>query len=187
MNIRGFVGAAVVCLVSAFVGRARAEEGTPSRSAKVDYSVSLLAGYGAGERFEDDSRNRYGLALGARLGLSVKHPPRLYYGLSFLYFTGYDGPTQKVHTSTLDGELGYELRLLDDRVLIRPQVAVGVAQVATIQSDNAGYPLALHVAPGALVGVRVAPLLLSAEYRRDIVIGDWPSSNTVLFGCGLML
>jgi len=57
----------------------------------------------------------------------------------------------------------------------------------TIQSDFGGYPLAFHCAPGVLFGARVGPVLVSAEYRRDIVADQWPSSNSVLFGAGLML
>lgn len=164
---------------------ALADEAPTTRPNKTDYSVTLLGGYGAGERFEDDSMNRYGLALGARAGLTLA-APRLYFGLSFLHYTGYE-TSQKRYTNTLDAEFGYEFHLLRGRLLIRPQLALGVAQVVTLQSDNEGYPLGLHWAPGVLVGGRVGPVLLSVEYRRDMIPSEWPSSNTVLFGVGVRM
>jgi hypothetical protein len=162
-----------------------ADEPPEGRPSKIERSVSLLVGYGSGERFEDDERNNYGFALGARAGLTLV--PRLYFGLSFLHYSGYEETSQKRYTNTLDAELGYEFRLLRERVLIRPQLALGLAQAVTVQPDNGGYPLAFHVAPGVLVGGRVGPVLISVEYRRDMVPGEWPSSNSVLFGAGVML
>jgi len=163
-----------------------ADERPAEKPGKTEYSISFLAGYGAGEQFEDDDSNRYALALGARAGLTLQ-APRLYFGLSFLHFGGSEAPSGERFTNTLDAEFGYEFRLLRDRLLIRPQLALGVAQAVTIQSDNSGYPLGFHWAPGVMAGVRLAPVLFTAEYRRDIVTDDWPSSNTVLFGCGLTL
>jgi hypothetical protein len=165
---------------------ALADERSARGPSKTDHSVSLLAGYGAGEQFEDDERNDYGLALGARVGLTLA-APRLYFGLSFLHYGGYEETSQKRYTNTLDAEVGYEFRLLRERLLIRPQLALGLAQAVTIQSDNSGYPLVFHAAPGVLVGARVGPVLISVEYRRDMVHDEWPSSNTVPFGAGLML
>jgi len=165
---------------------ALAEEGPPKRPPQAEHGISLLAGYGAGERFEDDAKNRYGFALGARAGLTFA-APRVYVGLSFVHFSGYDVPSQKVHLSTLDGELGYELRVLQERLFLRPQLVLGVAQPATIQPDNASYPLAVHGAPGVLLDVRFTPVLFSAEYRRDLIPNRWPGAHSVLFGCGLML
>lgn len=184
MNIRGLIWGSILSV--GWTTAALADEGPAKKPAKTEHSISLLAGYGAGEQFEDDARNRYGLAFGARAGVTLP-APRLYFGLSFLHFSGYENPSQKVHTSTLDGEFGYEFRLLQERLLIRPELALGVAQAATIQPDNAGYPLGFHWAPGVLLGLRVAPLLITAEYRRDMLASEWPSSNSVLFGCGLML
>jgi hypothetical protein len=157
------------------------------KPANISYSFSLLGGYGAGTQFEDDARNYYGAAIGGRAGLTLPRP-NLYFGLSFLHFTG-DSSTgpDKVYTNTLDAEFGYDFHLLKERFLIRPQLGLGVVQAVRIQSDNAGYPLVFHWAPGMLVGVRFAPLLVSAEYRRDMVPDQWPSSNTVLFGLGLTL
>jgi len=184
MNVRGLVWASI--LIMAWSTAAHADEGPPKAPAKTEHSVSLLVGYGGGEEFEDDPTNRYGFALGARAGLTLA-APRVYLGLSFVHFNGAEEPHQKVHTNTLDGEFGYELRLLQEHLLIRPQLALGIAQPATIQPDNAGYPLAFHWAPGVLVGVRFAPVLITAEYRRDTMPSDWPSSNSVLFGFGVML
>jgi len=184
MNLRTFVWTCVSSV--AWTTSALADDGAAAKPAKTEYSVSLLAGYGAGEQFEDDTRNRYGVAIGARAGLTLA-APRLYFGLSFLHFGGYQEPAQEVHMNTLDGEFGYEFRLLRERLLIRPQLGLGFAQTVTIQPDNAGYPMGFHWAPGVLVGVRFAPLLISAEYRRDMVPSDWPSSNSVLLGFGLML
>jgi hypothetical protein len=183
MRIRAVLWASIGAL--GWTTAALADDGSAKRPSKTDYSVSLLAGYGAGEQFQDDERNNYGFALGARAGLTLA-APRLYFGLSFLHFSGYE-TWQKRYTNTLDAEFGYEFRLLRERLLIRPQLALGVAQAVTIQSDNAAYPLALHWAPGVLVGGRVGPVLISVEYRRDIVAEEWPSSNSVLFGAGLML
>lgn len=160
-------------------------DGEPRKPAKIEYSASALVGYGAGETFEDDTRNNYGFALGARAGLTLPKP-RLYFGLSFVHFAGYTDD-QRAYTNTLDAEFGYEFLLLRDRLLIRPQLALGTAQTVRIQSDNGGYPLAFHWAPGVLVGLRMAPLLITAEYRRDLVPSQWPSANSVLFGCGVRL
>ncbi|HKO49829.1 MAG TPA: hypothetical protein VJV79_18995 [Polyangiaceae bacterium] len=184
MNPRVVGWASIFCL--GWTTAALADEAPAKKPAKLESSASLLAGYGAGEQFEDDTRNNYGLALGGRAGVTLA-APRLYFGLSFLHFSGYEETWQKRYTNTLDAEFGYEFRLLRERLLIRPQLALGVAQAVTIQSDNAGYPLTFHCAPGVLVGARVGPLLISVEYRRDLVPDQWPSSNSVLFGAGLML
>ena len=175
---------AIVCSLG-WTTAALAEEAPTKKPLKTEYNVSLLSGYGAGNQFEDDSSNRYGFALGARAGLTLA-APRLYFGLSFLNFSGFRDSTQKVHTNTLDAELGYEFRLLWELLLIRPQLALGAALPITTQSDNAGARLLFHWAPGVLVGVRVSPVLLTAEYRHDMTSDDWPSSNSVLFGAGLM-
>jgi hypothetical protein len=184
MNIKAVLWVSMGVL--GWTTNALANEGSLNTPSKTDYSASLLAGYGAGEQFQDDDRNRYGFALGARAGLTLA-APRLYLGLSFLHFTGYEEMLQERYTNTLDVELGYEFRLLRERLLIRPQMGVGVAQVVSIQSDNSGYPLGLHWAPGVLVGGRVGPVLITVEYRRDMAPGGWPSSNSLLFGAGLML
>ncbi len=184
MNIRVVVWGSILGL--GWTTAALADEGAADKPVKTEYGISLLVGYGAGGQFEDDARNRYGFALGARAGLTLA-APRLYFGLSFLHFNGYKQPSEERHTSTLDGEFGYDFQLLQERLLIRPQLALGVAQAVTIQPDNSGYPLTFHWAPGVLVGVRVGPVLISAEYRRDLVPDQWPSSNSVLFGCGLLL
>lgn len=184
MRTRTVLGATIAAVVvtTGALAEPHFERG-PSRN---DHSVSLLAGYGAGERFEDDERNNYGFALGARVGLTLA-APRLYFGLSFLHYSGYEDTSQKRYTNTLDAELGYEFRLFRERLLIRPQLALGLVQAVTLQPDNHGYPLTLHAAPGVLVGGRVGPVLISAEYRRDMVPDEWPSSNSILFGAGLML
>jgi len=184
MKLRTFVWTSVLSV--AWPTSALADDGAAQAPTKTEYSVSLLTGYGAGEQFEDDARNRYGLAIGARAGFTLA-APRLYFGLSFLHFGGYQEPTQEVRMNTFDVECGYEFRLLRERLLIRPQLGLGFAQTATIQPDNAGYPIAFHWTPGVLVGVRFSPVLISAEYRRDIVESAWPSSNSVLLGFGLML
>jgi hypothetical protein len=184
MNLRTFVWTSVLNV--AWATSALADDGAANKPPKTEYSVSLLTGFGAGDQFEDDTRNRYGVAIGARAGLTLA-APRLYFGMSFLHFGGYQEASQEVHANTFDGELGYEFRLLRERLLIRPELALGFAQTVTVQADNGGYPIAFHWAPGVLVGVRFSPLLLSAEYRRDMVPSDWPSSNSVLLGFGLML
>ena len=184
MRIRAVLWASISAL--AWTTTALADEAAAKKPSKTDHSVSLLAGYGAGEQFEDDDRNNYGLALGARAGLTLA-APRLYFGLSFLHFSGYDDTSQKRYTMTLDAELGYEFRLLREHLLIRPQLALGAALAVTAQSDNAGAALPFHLAPGVLVGGCVGPVLVSIEYRRDMVTAEWPSSNSVLFGAGLVL
>jgi hypothetical protein len=92
MNIRGILWVTLVGM--AWTTAARAEADPPRAPAKTEHAISLLAGYGVGDRFEDDARNRYGLALGARAGLTLP-APRLYFGLSFVHFSGYDEPTQQ--------------------------------------------------------------------------------------------
>jgi len=184
MRFRAALGASIWAI--GWTTTALADEGSAKKPSKTDYSVSLLAGYGAGERFEDDDRNNYGLALGARAGLTLA-APRLYFGLSFLHFSGYKDAWQKRYTMTLDAEFGYDFLLLREHLLIRPQLALGAAAAITAQTDNAGSALPFHWAPGVLVGGRVGPVLISAEYRRDMVTAAWPSSNSVLFGAGLLL
>lgn len=77
--------------------------------------------------------------------------------------------------------------MLRDLIAIRPQLALGLAQAVTIQSDNAGYPLALHAAPGVWLALRLRPLLISAEARRDFVFDDsWPNATTLLLGVGVV-
>ena len=67
----------------------------------------------ASELFEDDTRNSYGLALAGRAGLTLA-APRLYFGLSFLHFSGYEETRQKRYANTLDladrrAQLAHEL------------------------------------------------------------------------------
>jgi hypothetical protein len=65
-------------------------------------------------------------------------------------------------------------------------VGLGGAQVVTIQSDNAGYPIGVHVAPGLLASMNLAPLVLSVAFREDLVPG-WSSASTLLLGAGVRL
>src|SRR6478736_6028320 len=167
---------------------ALAAETAEKKPSHVEYTLALLGGYGAGNKYEYDDWNRYGGALGGRGGLTLSMP-KLYFGLSFVHFAGTTrAESQKVFTNTLDAEFGYDVQLLHNRLLIRPQLGLGVAQPVTVQPDYEQYALGFHWAPGLLVGVRFAPLMISAEYRRDTVIPDeWPSANTALLGFGLML
>lgn len=166
---------------------ALAAETAEKKPSHVEYTLALLGGYGAGNKYEYDDWNRYGGALGGRGGLTLSMP-KLYFGLSFVHFAGTTrSESQKVFTNTLDAEFGYDVQLLQNRLLIRPQLTLGVAQPVTVQPDNASYMLGFHWAPGLLVGVRVAPLLISAEYRHDMIPNGWPSANTALLGFGLML
>ena len=167
-------------------GAALGADEKPKPPAEIEYGVSFLVGYGAGAQFEDDARNRYGYAAGLRAGLTLARP-RLHFGLSGLHFAGYDAAESRVYTNTFDVELGYDFRLLREHLLIRPQLALGAAQSVTIQSDNAGYPLGFHCAPGLVVGARIAPVLLTAEYRYDMVLESWPNANSVLLGIGLVI
>jgi hypothetical protein len=162
------------------------KDSTPKENrARTEMAVSLLAAYGAGGRFEDNAVNRYGFGFGARAGATLKSP-RIYLGVSFIRFLGGQDPSGKFYTSTLDAEFGYDIRLLRDLLLIRPELGLGVAQPATIQSDNAGYPLDFHWAPGLLVGFRLAPILISAEFRRDMVPDQWSNAATFMFGAGAL-
>lgn len=151
--------------------------------AEAEIGVSLITAFGAGGRFEDNAINRYGLGLGVRAGVTLG-APRLYLGGSFIRFMGGQDQSGEFYTSTLDAEVGYEFRLVDEIILIRPQLAIGVAQAVTIQSDNEGYPLALHGAPGILLGVRLAPVLISAEVRRDLVAAEWSNAATFMLAAG---
>lgn len=179
MMIRGVLGGLLLCL---WAGSARAQE-APRR---LELSASFLIGVGAGDSFEDSSEVRWGLGYGARAGVTL--PARVYLGASLLHFSGSESRTERVYTNTLDIEAGYEFRLARDLLVIRPQLALGVAQPVTIQFDNEGYPLALHAAPGLLVGLRLKPLLVSAELRRDFVFDEsWPDATTVLLGAGVVL
>jgi hypothetical protein len=157
----------------------------PKEKVRSEFGVSLLGAYGAGGRFEDNAVNRYGLGFGGRVGVTLK-APNLYLGASFIRFVGGEDRSSRFYTSTLDVELGYDLRLLQGRLVIRPELALGLAQPVTIQPDNAGYPLAVHWAPGLLVGMRLRPILVSAEARRDMVPGNWSSAITFVLGCGVV-
>jgi hypothetical protein len=167
--------------VSAEVGLSHVEP--REQTARSEFGVSLLAGFGAGGKLGDSGVNRYGPGFGARAGVTFRTTP-LYLGVSFIRFLGGEADSGEYYTSTLDAEVGYSFRLLSELVVVRPQLALGVAQPVTIQSDNAGYPLGFHCAPGLLVGIQPAPLFLSAELRRDI-LSEWSSAATFMLGGGL--
>lgn len=172
----------------AWTARAAADVAGPPNSqtedpAEAEIGVSLITAFGAGGRFEDNAINRYGLGFGVRAGVTLG-APRLYLGGSFIRFIGGQDQSGEFYTSTLDAEVGYEFRLLDEILVIRPQLGLGVAQTVTIQSDNEGYPLALHGAPGFLLGVRLAPVIISAEVRRDLVPGEWSNAATFMVAAG---
>jgi hypothetical protein len=154
---------------------------TPRR----EIEVLLVGGYGAGGSVDDNPINRYGAGFGARAGVTLR-APRLYFGGSLIRFLGNEGDTGKYFTTTLDAHAGYDFRLIGALLLIRPELAFGVAQTAAIQSDNAGYPLTPHLAPGLLAGVRLPPLLAFAQVRGDFMPGtdEWSDAVTALFGAG---
>jgi len=157
----------------------------PARSATL-LSASLLGAYGAGGQFEGSDVNRFGLGFGARVGVSLERPG-VFLGLSFVRYLGGKDSSGEYHTTTLNAEAGYDLLLAQGRVIVRPMLALGIAQVATIQSDNAGYPLAFHGAPGLLVGLKLVPVLLSVEARNDVVAGSWSNALTFMLGAGVEL
>jgi hypothetical protein len=152
---------------------------------RTEVGVSLLGAFGAGGRFEDNPINRYGLGLGLRGGVTLKGSS-LYLGGSFIRFFGDEDQSGRFYTSTLDAEVGYDFRLLHDLLVVRPELALGVAQPVTIQADNAGYLLGFHWAPGLLVGMRLPPLLVSAEVRYDVIPDDWSNAVTFVLGGGLV-
>jgi len=183
-----------VCLVS-LVGVSRAAEpaatglppsGSEQSATESELTFSLLGAYGAGGRYQDSAINRYGPGVGARGGITLA-APQLYLGGSFVHFVGGKGDSGEFHTSTLDTELGYDVRLMQGLLVVRPQLALGLAQVVTIQSDNAGYPLAFHWAPGLLLGLRWSPLFASVELRRDLVPGEWSDATSIALGVGVSL
>ena len=151
--------------------------------AGVAFEVSLLAAYGAGGRFEDSNVNRYGIGMGLRAGAIVLDE-HAYVGISFMRFLGGEDSSGKYYTSTLDAEMGYDFQLFRRLLVIRPLLGLGVAQPVSIQSDNAGYPLGFHFAPGLLVGMRLSPVFVSAGVRRDIVPGQWSNATTITLGVG---
>jgi hypothetical protein len=147
-------------------------------------SASLLGVHGVSGKFEDSNVNRFGWGFGARVGVSLERPG-IYLGGSFVRFLGGEDDSGEYYTTTLNVEAGYDVMLADGQLFIRPMLALGVAQLATIQSDNAGYPLALHGAPALLVGARLlSPLLLSFEVRNDVVAGSWSNALTFALGAG---
>jgi hypothetical protein len=152
---------------------------------KREIEISLLGAFGLGSNVDDSTVNRYGKGLGLRAGITLK-APRLYLGGSFLRFFGEEDDSGKYYTATFDAHVGYDFRLFDERLLIRPELAFGVAQAVSIQSDNAGYPLTPHLAPGLLAGLRLPPVLVSAEIRRDTVPRDWANSVTFMVGAGVV-
>jgi hypothetical protein len=157
----------------------------PPETQRTEVGISLLGAFGAGGRFEDNAINRYGLGVGARAGATLK-APSLFLGVSFVRFFGGKDQSGRFYTSTLDAEVGYDLRLLHKLLVVRPEVALGIAQAVTIQSDNAGYPLGVHWAPGLLVGIRLPSLLVSTEVRRDMVPDQWSNAVTFMLGCGVV-
>ena len=156
-----------------------ASAATPSAA----LSATLLGAFGAGGRFEDSDVNRYGWGLGARVGVSLERPG-VYLGASFLRFLGDEDQSGEYHTLTLDAEAGYDFMLAGGSLFVRPMLALGLAQLASIQSDNAGYPLALHGAPALLIGARLPPLVLTLDARNDVVAGSWSNALTFAFGVG---
>jgi hypothetical protein len=181
------LGLAMAWLSSA-ASAAAAEVGETSdaeHASAVQLSFSILAGFGAGGRFEDNDVNRYGVGFGGRVGVTLE-APRLYLGASFIRFLGGEDASGEFYTSTLDAEVGYDFSLLSGLFVVRPELALGVAQAVTIQSDNAGYPLTLHWAPGLLIGVEAFPqLLVTAEIRLDMVPDQWSNAGSFLLGAGV--
>jgi hypothetical protein len=96
---------------------------------------------------------------------------------------GLQGTNRSQCSSEKPTALGYDFRLLRE-LSIRPQVALGLARVVTIQSDNAGYPLGFHWAPGLVVALRLPPLRVTVEARRDMVPGEWSDAATFMLGAG---
>ena len=188
----------LVCAsVAAWASVARAQEQeTPqaagSRPAATEapssaaLSATLLGVFGAGGQFEDSDVNRYGWGAGARAGISLERPG-IYLGGSFVRFLGGKDGSGEYYTVTLNAEAGYDFMLAGGSLFLRPMLALGIAQLASIQSDNAGYPLALHGAPALLFGARLTPVLLTLEARNDVVAGSWSNALTFALGAGVEL
>jgi hypothetical protein len=149
-------------------------------------SATLLGAFGVGGRLEDSDVNRYGWGVGARVGVSLERPG-VYLGGSFVRFLGDEDASGEYYTVTLNAEAGYDFVLAGGTLFLRPMLALGVAQLASIQSDNAGYPLALHGAPALLLGARLSPVLLSLEARNDVIAGSWSNALTFALGAGAEL
>jgi hypothetical protein len=168
----------------------RPESGSRQEPAPTETEVSFLGGFGAGGQSDHSAVNRYGLGLGGRVGRSLK-APSLYLGISLIGFFGGEDQWTEYHTKTVDIEVGYNFRLLRNLAVVRPKLALGIALVDRIQSDNAGrFMPGFHWAPGLLVGMRLSPILVSAEVRRDMLLcswGSWPSAVTLILGCGVVL
>jgi hypothetical protein len=180
--------ASLACLACS--ARAAAEPGEPPASSpdaerSTDVEVLLQGAYGAGGHVDDSTINRFGPGIGVRAGVTLKSP-RLYFGGTFVRFFGDEDGSGEYYTATLDAHVGYDLRLLRELLVIRPELAFGVAQTVTIQADNAGYPLAAHLAPGLLVGLRLRPLFAFAEVRADLLPSGWSNSVTALAGAGVV-
>ncbi|HWO12084.1 MAG TPA: hypothetical protein VNN80_21465 [Polyangiaceae bacterium] len=158
----------------------------PAPAASSELTLSLLGAYGAGGRFEDSDVNRFGFGVGARVGVTLERPG-IYLGGSIVRFFGGEDAAGEFHTTTLSAEAGYDFSLAQGSLVVRPMLALGLAQLATIQSDNAGYPLAFHGAPGLLFGLRLAPVWLSVEARNDVVAGSWSNAATVMIAAGALL
>jgi hypothetical protein len=176
-------GAAQVAARREAAPRLPRPEPRASATSSAVLSATLLAAFGVGGRFEDSDVNRYGRGLGARVGVSLDRPG-VYLGGSLVRFFGDEDGSGEYYTVTLDAEAGYDISLAGGLLFLRPMLALGVAQLATIQPDNAGYPLALHGAPALLLGARRAPLLVSFEARNDVVAGSWSNALTLALGAG---
>jgi len=161
---------------------ASAPPATPATTG-AQVSATLLGAYGVSGKFEDSDVNRFGWGVGARVGVSLERPG-IYLGGSFVRFLGGEDGSGEYYTVTLNAEAGYDFMLAGGSLFLRPMLALGVAQLASIQSDNAGYPLALHGAPALLFGARLAPVLLSLEARNDVVAGSWSNALTLALGAG---
>lgn len=150
-----------------------------------DVSLTLLGGYGFGGTSEDNDVNRYQLAAGGRVGVTLA-APRLHFGASFVNFFGGEGNGNRSFTRILNLEVGYDFAVVGDSFVLRPELGLGVAEAITIQSDNSGYPLGFHVAPGVVGEFRFRPLALSVELREDIVVPAVANATTVLAGVGVV-
>lgn len=132
---------------------------------------------------EDSDVNRFGALLGARGGVTLR-APRLHLGGSFVHFFGEESNGSRYYTNTLDFEVGYDVEL-GEWFVLRPELGLGLAQAVVIQSDNAGYPLVFHAAPGLLAEGRFHQVVLSVEVREDFMVArGGTNATTVLAGIG---
>jgi len=178
MRMRSWLIAALLVLsASTQEAQAQAKSGKASKAAAAaeaeqaeknpnkPISVALLAGYGL-SLSTPNHLNPFGIGFGVRGGYNLGS---LYLGARFLFFLGDSeeiaGVEASANSITLGLETGYDLELIEQALVLRPEVGGGlVVQSAESMISNASagteMPMdesseVLYIAPGLALLVKV--------------------------------